>query len=151
MRTALLREATLGRLTAASLVAAFAALGASPRAFAQEPLTREQFPAPAREYSPYVDQNFPNRVFWGDTHLHTSYSTDAGMIGCTLGPEEAYRLARGEEVKSSSGPRVKLPRPYDFLVVSDHSENLGLAPMIATSDPILLKTEVGKLWHDMVK
>ena len=47
------------------------------------------------------------------------------MIGCTLGPEEAYRLARGEEVKSSTGQRVKLPRPYDFLVVSDHAENLA--------------------------
>ena len=120
-------------------------------ALAQEQVTKEQFPAPTRDYSPYVDQHFPNRVFWGDTHLHTSYSTDAGMIGCTLGPEEAYRFARGEEVRSSTGQRVKLPRPYDFLVVSDHAENLGLAPMIATSDPILLKTEVGKQWHDMVK
>ena len=34
-------------------------------------------------YSPYPQQNFPNRVFFGDTHLHTSYSTDAGMIGNT--------------------------------------------------------------------
>ena len=45
-------------------------------------------------YSPYLDQSFPNRVFWGDTHLHTSYSTDAGMIGNTLGPDEAFRFAR---------------------------------------------------------
>jgi hypothetical protein len=50
------------------------------------------------EYSPYPEQTFPNQVFFGDTHLHTSYSTDAGMIGNSLGPEEAYRFARGETV-----------------------------------------------------
>jgi hypothetical protein len=115
------------------------------------PGDKEEFPAPARNYSPNIDAHFPNRVFWGDTHLHTSYSTDAGMIGCRLGPEEAYRFARGEQVSSSSGQPAKLARPYDFLVVADHSENLGLAPMIATSDPILLKNPTGKKWHDMVK
>ncbi|HVM95233.1 MAG TPA: DUF3604 domain-containing protein, partial [Candidatus Acidoferrales bacterium] len=120
-------------------------------ALAQEQAAQEDFPAPTRNYSPNVGQHIPNRVFWGDTHLHTSYSTDAGMVGCALGPEEAYRFARGEEVRSSSGQRVQLARPLDFLVVSDHAENLGLAPMIATSDPILLRTEVGKQWHDLVK
>ena len=78
-------------------------------------------------YSPYPAKDFPNRVFFGDTHLHTSYSTDAGMVGSTLGPEEAYRFARGEDVKSSTGLPAKLQRPLDFLVVSDHAENLGLA------------------------
>ena len=38
--------------------------------------------------SPYPGENFPNQVFFGDTHLHTSYSTDAGVVGCTLGPED---------------------------------------------------------------
>jgi hypothetical protein len=126
-------------------------LQAAAPSLAQETVTKEEFPAPVRDYSPYVDQTFPKRVFWGDTHLHTSYSTDAGMVGCRLGPADAYRFARGEEVTSSSGQRVRLSRPYDFLVVSDHAENLGLAPMIATSDPVLLESEVGRQWHDMVK
>jgi hypothetical protein len=104
-----------------------------------------------RTYSPYPDQTFPNRVFFGDTHLHTSYSTDAGMIGNTVGPEDAYRFARGEEVKQSHGLRAKLGRPLDFLVIADHAENLGLAPMIAESDATLLKTEFGKMVHDLVK
>lgn len=108
-------------------------------------------PNAAPAYSPYAGEHHPSRVFWGDTHLHTSYSVDAGMVGCTVGPDDAYRLARGETVVSSTGQPVRLKRPYDFLVVADHSENLGLAPMIATSDPILLRSEVGKLWHDMVK
>jgi hypothetical protein len=104
-----------------------------------------------KEYSPYLHQGYPQRVFWGDTHLHTSYSTDAGMIGCVLGPEEAYRFARGETVVASSGQRVRLQRPLDFLVVADHAENLGLAPMIADSDPELLRTEFGKEIHGLVK
>lgn len=111
----------------------------------------DDYVAPKREYSPNLDLNYPNRVFWGDTHLHTAYSTDAGMIGNRITPDEAYRFARGEELVSSTQLRVRLARPLDFLVISDHAENLGLAPMIATSDPLLLKTEVGKIWHDMVK
>src|SRR4029077_9121067 len=103
------------------------------------------------EYSPYLDHGYPDRVYFGDTHLHTSYSTDACMMGCRLGPEEAYRFARGEEVTSSSGVRARLQRPLDFLVVADHSENLGLAPMIAESNPDLLKTEFGRRVHDYVK
>jgi hypothetical protein len=102
-------------------------------------------------YSPYPKQTFPNRVFFGDTHLHTSYSTDAGMIGAVLGPEEAYRFARGEEVKSNHGLPVKLQRPLDFLVVSDHAENLGLASLIAESNPELLKSPWGRKIHDLVK
>jgi Protein of unknown function (DUF3604) len=103
------------------------------------------------KYSPYPKQDFPNQVFFGDTHLHTSYSTDAGMVGNTLGPEEAYRFARGETVTSSTGLPARLGRPLDFLVVSDHSENLGLAPAIAESNPELLKNEWGKMEHDLVK
>jgi hypothetical protein len=103
------------------------------------------------DYSSYPSKDFPNRVYFGDTHLHTSYSTDAGMIGNTLGPEEAYRFARGEEVKSSTGLPAKLQRPLDLLVVADHSENLGLAPQIANSDPELLKSDWGRKVYDLVK
>ena len=105
----------------------------------------------AKEYSPNLDRGYPQRVFWGDTHLHTSYSTDAGMMGNRLGPDEAYRFARGEEVVSSLGVRAKLIRPFDFLVVADHAENLGLAPMIAESNPDLLRIPWGKKIHDLVK
>jgi hypothetical protein len=109
-----------------------------------------------RIYSPYVERtatnaNFAEGVYWGDTHLHTSYSTDSGMLGNTLGPEEAYRFARGEEVTSAAGMRVRLIRPLDFLVIADHAENFGLAPMIAESNSELLASEWGKMVHDMVK
>ncbi len=103
------------------------------------------------KYSPYPEESYPNSVYFGDTHLHTSYSTDAGMIGNTLGPDEAYRFARGEKVTSSTGLPVKLGRPLDFLVVADHSENLGLAPAILESNQELLKNAWGRMVSDLVK
>ena len=104
-----------------------------------------------RTYSPYPEKIFPNRVFFGDTHLHTAYSTDAGMVGNSLGPDEAYRFARGEEVIQSHGLRARLQRPLDFLAITDHAANLGVAPMIAESNPKLLATEWGRKVHDLVK
>jgi len=103
------------------------------------------------EYSPYLNYNYPDRVFFGDTHLHTSYSTDAGMFGNTLGPDEAYRFAKGETVTASGGVRARLLRPLDWLVVADHAENIGLAPMIAESDANILKSDWGRKVHDLVK
>ncbi len=101
------------------------------------------------DYSPFVDQHFPTRVLWGDTHLHTSNSVDAGFTGTTLGPEQAYRFARGEEVTASGGMRAKLVRPLDFLVIADHAEYFGLATMIRDGNPTLLADPTGKRWYDM--
>ena len=103
-----------------------------------------------KEYSPHLNRGYPQRVYWGDTHLHTAYSTDAGMVGNYLGPEEAYRFARGEIITSSIGIRARLVRPLDFLVVADHAENLGVAPMIAESNSEFLKTEFGRKVHKLV-
>jgi len=89
----------------------------------------ESVPNKDKEYSPYLDRGYPQKILWGDSHLHTGWSTDAGFMGATNGPEEAYRFARGEEVISSHGIRTKLVKPLDWLVVADHAENLGLAPM----------------------
>jgi hypothetical protein len=114
--------------------------------------TIEKPAKPAIEYSPYINKSFPQRVFWGDTHLHTSYSPDAGMIGnFNLGPADAYRFARGEQVQANNGMQAKLVRPFDFLVVSDHSEYQGLMPVLRTGDPELLENEVGKRWYNWFK
>jgi hypothetical protein len=102
------------------------------------------------EYSPFLD-DYPDQVFFGDTHLHTSFSADAGFAGTVLGPEDAYRFARGEEVVSSTGVRARLRAPLDFLVVADHAENLGLAPLAVAGDPNVLATEYGRKIHDMLK
>jgi hypothetical protein len=75
----------------------------------------------------------------------------AGAFGDRLGPVEAYRFARGEEITSSSGQRVKLSRPLDFLVVSDHSDGMGLFPMIFAGDPKVLATEKGRKWYELIQ
>jgi hypothetical protein len=114
----------------------------------------QDVPPPSKKkikYSPYPEQTFPNSVYFGDTHLHTGYSADAGMVGCTLTPEDALRFSRGELVTSSHGLPVQLPRPLDFVVVTDHAENLGLAPAIAESNAALLKSPWGKKIHDLAK
>ena len=103
-----------------------------------------------KEYSPYLDIGYPQRVLWGDTHVHTAFSTDAGMVGNRLGPEEAYRFARGETVVASNGVRARLQRPLDFVVIADHAENLGLAPMISEKNPELLKTDFGREISELV-
>ena len=79
----------------------------------------------AAGYSPYAGKNYPTRVLWGDTHLHTKLSLDARAFGVTLGPAEAYQFARGDEITTSHGERIKLSRPLDWLVVSDHSDAMG--------------------------
>jgi hypothetical protein len=102
-------------------------------------------------YSPYAGRNFPTRPYFGDTHLHTSYSFDAGMAGARLGPHDAYRFAKGEEVASNSGQRVKLSRPLDFLVVADHSDNLGWSADFQRGKPELLADPSVRRWYEMAQ
>ena len=106
---------------------------------------------PGKGYSPYAQRSFPSRVYWGETHLHTGLSLDAGLFGNTLGHEDAYRLARGEEIKSSTGLRVKLGRPLDWLVITDHSDMMGIATDIQKGAPNILADPKGKEWHEGFK
>ena len=110
----------------------------------------DAFPS-QKHYSPYAGRSFPTQVFWGDTHLHTKMSMDAGAFGARLGPEDAYRFALGEELTSSTGLRVKLSRPLDFLVVADHSDNMGFFPRLFAGDSAFLSDPTGKRWYDMVQ
>jgi len=96
------------------------------------------------EYSPYVGRDFPQRVFFGGTHHHSSYSFDSGMFGNALSPTESFRFARGEEVTTSNGIKEKLVRPLDFLVVSDHIAYLGFTDLIKSSDSRLMATRGGR-------
>jgi len=103
------------------------------------------------QYSPHLEKNYSQNLYWGETHLHTTYSTDSGLFGTRLTPDAAYRFAKGEEVVSNNGVRTKIIRPLDFLMVADHAENLGLSPMIEESNPQLLESEWGKRIHDLSK
>jgi hypothetical protein len=104
-----------------------------------------------RHFSPYAGRNFPTRVFWGETHLHTGMSMDAGAFGARLNPADAYRFARGEEVTTSTGLQAKLSRPLDFLVVADHSDNMGFFPRLSGGEPSMLADPTGRRWYDMIQ
>ena len=106
---------------------------------------------PKAPYSPYANRDFPTRPFFGDTHLHTSFSFDAGAFGARLTPRDAYRFARGDQVTASSGQPVKLSRPLDFLVVADHSDNMGFFPDLFAGKPEVLANPTGRRWYDMIQ
>ena len=112
--------------------------------------TPEASSMPAKSYSPYVGRDFPTQVFWGDTHLHTGMSLDAGAFGARLMPDDAYRFAKGNQLTSTTGYPVKLSRPLDFLVVADHSDNMGFFPRLRAGDPDMLANPTGQRWYDMV-
>jgi hypothetical protein len=103
-------------------------------------------------YSPDRDQSHPVTVYWGDTHLHSNLSVDASGFGNDrLTPDDAYRFAKGEPVRAHNGQEARLRRPLDFLVVADHAVNIGVLPRIFAKDPLILKTEVGKRWAELLK
>ena len=103
---------------------------------------------PGKAYSPYAQRSFPDQIYWGETHLHTGLSLDAGLFGCILDHEDAYRFARGEEIRSSSGLPVKLGRPLDWLVITDHSDMMGIANDIQRGAPNILANAKGKEWSE---
>lgn len=88
------------------------------------------------------------KLLWGDTHLHTSNSIDAFGFGVKLGPEEALRFARGEEITSTWGLKAKLERPLDFLVIADHSGGLGATKALYDAPSFLIRDPVLRRWHD---
>ena len=97
--------------------------------------------AAAETYSPNLDDAYPDNVYWGDTHLHSYLSGDAFALGSRLTPDDAYRFAKGEVVQSTGGEPVRLRRALDFLMVSDHAENLGVLPRLASNPASLPDTE----------
>ncbi|HEX4507955.1 MAG TPA: DUF3604 domain-containing protein [Alphaproteobacteria bacterium] len=101
-------------------------------------------------YSEPTANKIPLRVMWGDAHLHTEFSFDAGLVGTRLSPEDAFRFARGDEVISTTGVPAQLRHPLDFLVVTDHSNYLGLPLALREGSPAVVNDPTGKRWYDAV-
>ena len=97
-------------------------------------------------YSPYAGRSYPTLPLWGEQHLHSSWSPDAIAAGTRVGPDEALRFAKGEEIISNSGQPVKLSRPYDWMVIADHSDALGVMAGVVAGDPNLLADPILKRW-----
>ena len=87
-------------------------------------------------------------VFFGDTHLHTSYSPDAYLMGNrSAGPDTAYRYAKGfPVVHPFHRAKIQIGTPLDFLVVADHAEYMGVVPMVFSADPRVADLEIAKRW-----
>ncbi|MEP1421366.1 MAG: DUF3604 domain-containing protein [Erythrobacter sp.] len=97
---------------------------------------------------------FPDRPYWGDTHLHTDNSVDAFGFGTRLGPEAALRFARGETVTATTGAETQLSRPLDFLVIADHSDALGATRRLYDAPRWYVNWVMGDetvlRWYDMM-
>ncbi|MEP2784816.1 MAG: DUF3604 domain-containing protein [Pseudoruegeria sp.] len=103
---------------------------------------------PAKPFSPYANRSFPERPLWGDSHLHTGLSLDAGAFGNTLLPDTAWRFAKGERVISSTGQPVRLARPLDWMVLTDHTDLMGFAPDLQAGKPGVLSDPKGLEWYE---
>ena len=102
-------------------------------------------------YSPTVGRDFPTNVYFGDTHLHTKTSLDSYGDGNTkVGPDEAYRFAKGETIFSDDGMANRITKPLDFLMVADHAEYMGLVEGLAEGNETLLASEEGARWAQMI-
>lgn len=143
MQRSRLSTAVVFGLLAASLLTG---CGRKEPAEAAAPIAAETAAAPAANAS----ADYPTRPFFGDTHLHTALSLDAGASGTKLMPADAYRFAKGEEVTSASGQKAKLSRPLDFLVVADHSDQMGLITDLIAGKPELLTNPMAKQWYDLM-
>jgi hypothetical protein len=100
-----------------------------------------------QRYAPPAEN--PDNVYFGDTHIHSSLSVDASLWGTTKGPEEIYRYARGEELTSFKGWKVKILRPLDFTVIADHSDAYGFYDLIAEGADFIVAEPQGAKWHKM--
>jgi hypothetical protein len=99
-----------------------------------------------KNYSPYAGRDFPDRPLWGDTHLHTSLSFDAGGFGNRLAQPEAYRFAKGEEVITSTGQKARLARPLDWIAITDHSDGMGFIDDVLAASPLVTRYAQGARW-----
>ena len=108
--------------------------------------TRNQDP----HYSPVADQPLQKQVFWGDTHLHSNFSMDAFIFGNTLGPDDAYRFAKGEKVMATKGQPAQLREPLDFLVLADHTDAVGAMIALKAGNPKLLANPTLQAWSEIL-
>ncbi|WKK67430.1 DUF3604 domain-containing protein [Lutimonas zeaxanthinifaciens] len=97
-----------------------------------------------------TSESYPTEVYFGDTHLHTDLSMDAGAFGNRIGMDEAYQFARGDEVTSSTGIKTKLSKPLDFLVVADHSDGMGFFPDLMAGKEHVMQYEESVKWKKLI-
>ncbi len=136
-------------------IAALAISGCSKEAEPQKTVDSSVHTMPVVAASAVVeikaDSEHPKQVYWGDEHVHTAWSADAGLASATLGPEEAVRFARGEEVTYHTGNKVKLHRSLDWVAVTDHSDGMGTFNEMMAGNPEFMNDPTAKRWSQMME
>mgnify|MGYP001193318556 FL=1 len=89
------------------------------------------------------------KPYYGDLHVHTTYSFDGYSMGTTATPYDAYRFARGEPIKNPAGYDMQLSRPMDFYAVTDHAMFLGLTKAAAETSTEFSKNAFSEPYHDL--
>jgi hypothetical protein len=93
--------------------------------------------------------NPERNVYFGDLHVHTTYSFDAFAFGTVATPNDAYRYARGEAIRHPGGFDVQLRMPLDFYAVTDHAMFLGVAKAAADTSTQISKLDFMDVLHDL--
>lgn len=96
-----------------------------------------------------VEANPDRNAYFGDLHVHTTYSFDAYAFGTLATPYDAYRFARGEAIKNPAGYDMQLTEPLDFYAVTDHAMFMGVAPVAADTSSEFSKYPFTEVLHDL--
>src|SRR5262245_60309087 len=145
----LMDKLTLGFAIAMSFATTALSQDAGQRQETDQATVEKVFKEPG--YSPYAGRNYPTQVYWGNQHIHTSLSVDAAAIGCKIDDELGYRFSRGEEITTSTGQHIKLSRPMDWVVISDHAEAYAGIVELMKGNPLLVADPTLKRWRGMIQ
>lgn len=116
-----------------------------------EPTTNNTVAPDAPATAVTSDAAYPTDVYFGDTHVHTGWSGDAGMDGAITTPDDAYRYALGEVMTSNTGLEVQLKQPYDWFMVTDHSDGMGTISEIIDENPEMMADPTLARWSKALK
>jgi hypothetical protein len=83
-------------------------------------------------------------AYFGDLHIHSSWSFDAFILNVRTSPDDAYRFGKGEAIAHSSGAPIQIKRPLDFMAVTDHAEYMGIMMQMQDQNSPLSKLEIAK-------
>lgn len=103
---------------------------------------------PADILTAHPERNAKRSAYFGDLHVHTTYSFDAFAFGTMASPYDAYRYAKGETIKHPAGFDLKLREPLDFYAVTDHAMFLGALPAAADTSTEFSKYDFNQGLHN---